>query len=240
MKAMILAAGLGTRLQPLTNNKPKALVELAGKTLLEIVVTKLRQIGINQIIINTHHFASMIEAFLKDNDNFGIHIEISYEPEILGTGGGLKNAAWFFDDDQPLIMHNVDVLSEVDLETILNFNHDNNALATMVVQQRFTKRYILVDSNNCFIGREDSHTLGGIKSDIKKYAFNGIHIISPELLGQIAEEPPFSIIDTYIHLAKKGQKICCYDMGAKKWWDLGKHDSFRQAQQAIVNREINW
>src|SRR5271170_4726605 len=139
MKAMILAAGLGTRLRPLTDSRPKALVEVAGRTLLEITLTRLRSFGIREVIVNVHHFAEMLAEFLKAKSNFGMTIEISREEVLLDTGGGLKKAAWFFREEQePFLLHNVDVISTVDFEQIMNAHKASGALATLAVQERET------------------------------------------------------------------------------------------------------
>jgi NDP-sugar pyrophosphorylase family protein len=156
MKAMILAAGLGTRLRPLTDKRPKALVEIAGRTLLEITLSRLRAFGIREAIINVHHFADMILEYLKANDNFGMRIEVSREEVLLDTGGGLKKAAWFFLEDssrleEPFILHNVDVISTIDL--------DNQPLATLAVQDRETSRYLLFNEHLQLCGRRSSGTL---------------------------------------------------------------------------------
>src|ERR1700674_3311002 len=138
MKAMILAAGLGTRLRPLTDNRPKALVEIDGRTLLEITLSRLRKFGVSEVIINVHHFADMIVEYLKTNDNFGMRVEVSREEELLDTGGGLKKAAHFFVQDsngfeKPFILHNVDVISTIDLRHMVQFHTENQALATLAV-----------------------------------------------------------------------------------------------------------
>src|SRR3954452_19648303 len=132
MKAMVLAAGLGTRLRPLTNDRPKALVTVAGRTLLEITLQRLRSFGIRDVIINVHYFADLVVDYLKSNHDFGMHLEISREDILLDTGGGLKQAAGFFldsaDRDQPFILHNVDVVSTIDLTKMLNFHSEQRAL----------------------------------------------------------------------------------------------------------------
>ncbi len=137
---MILAAGLGTRLRPLTNDRPKALVEVAGRTLLEIAIARLREFGVREIIVNVHHFAGMVAEYLCARNNFGLRIEISEEASLLDTGGGLKQAAWFFredaPDEAPFILHNVDVISSIDLRRMVEFHTQNQALATLAVQQR--------------------------------------------------------------------------------------------------------
>src|SRR2546428_3242167 len=152
MKAMVLAAGLGTRLRPLTDDRPKALVEVGGRTLLEITLSRLRAFGVREVIINVHHFANMILDYLKANDNFGMRVEISREEALLDTGGGLKKAAWFFLEDpsrldEPFILHNVDVISTIDLRRMVQFHNENHALATLAVQSRQTSRPLLFDEH---------------------------------------------------------------------------------------------
>ncbi|HVS86691.1 MAG TPA: nucleotidyltransferase family protein [Candidatus Acidoferrum sp.] len=163
MKAMILAAGLGTRLRPLTDNRPKALVEIAGRTLLDITLSRLRAFGISEVIINVHHFADMILDYLKAHDKFGMRIEVSREEVLLDTGGGLKKAAWFFLEDsnsseEPFLLHNVDVISTIDLQRMVQFQSENHALATLAVQDRETARYLLFDEHLQLCGRRSSGT----------------------------------------------------------------------------------
>ncbi len=163
MKAMILAAGLGTRLRPLTDNRPKALAEISGRTLLEITLSRLRGFGIREVIINVHHFAGMILDYLKAHDNFGMRIEVSREDVLLDTGGGLKKAAWFFladprrshssQMDEPFLLHNVDVISTIDIPRMVQFHRDNRAVATLAVQARETSRYLLFDEQLQLCGR---------------------------------------------------------------------------------------
>jgi NDP-sugar pyrophosphorylase family protein len=158
MKAMILAAGLGTRLRPLTDHRPKALVELSGRTLLEITLGRLRTFGITDVIVNVHHFADMVTDYLQSRKNFGMRIEISREEVLLDTGGGLKKAAWFFLEDSarlddPFLLHNVDVISNIDLARMLQFHSENHALATLAVQSRETSRPLLFDAHLQLRGR---------------------------------------------------------------------------------------
>jgi NDP-sugar pyrophosphorylase family protein len=158
MKAMILAAGLGTRLRPLTDTRPKALVELSGRTLLEITLTRLRTFGVTEVIINVHHFAEMVTDYLQSHNNFGLRIEISREEVLLDTGGGLKKAAWFFLEDptrldEPCLLHNVDVISNIDFARMLQFHTENHALATLAVQSRETSRPLLFDNHLQLRGR---------------------------------------------------------------------------------------
>jgi len=173
MKAMILAAGLGTRLRPLTDTRPKALVEIAGRTLLEITLTRLRTFGITEVIINVHHFADMVTDYLKSNNNFGMRLEISPEEILLDTGGGLKKAGWFFLEnstsanpsrpdsaqmDEPFLLHNVDVISTIDFARMLQFHKEHQALATLAVQARETSRPLFFDDNLQLRGRRTSGT----------------------------------------------------------------------------------
>ena len=147
MKAMVLAAGLGTRLRPLTDDRPKALVEIAGRTMLEIALTRLRAFEIQEVIVNVHHFADMVVQYLKSKNNFGMRIEISREDTLLDTGGGLKKAAWFFQEgheqnQEPFVLHNVDVISTIDLEKMLLQHNENRSLATLAVQTRESSRQL--------------------------------------------------------------------------------------------------
>jgi len=167
MKAMILAAGLGTRLRPLTNDRPKALVEINGRTLLEITISRLRAFGVTEVIINVHHFAGMVESYLKARNNFGMRIEISREDDLLlDTGGGLKKASWFFledsdrhnstKSDEPFLLHNVDVISNIDLAAMLQFHNEHQALATLAVQSRESGRQLLFNDQLQLSGRRIS------------------------------------------------------------------------------------
>jgi NDP-sugar pyrophosphorylase family protein len=158
MKAMILAAGLGTRLRPLTDARPKALVELNGRTLLEITLTRLRTFGITEVIINVHHLADQLVDYLNANKNFNLRIEISREEILLDTGGGLKKASWFFLEDparldEPFLLHNVDVLSTIDFARMLQFHNEHHALATLAVQSRPSSRQLIFNEECQLSGR---------------------------------------------------------------------------------------
>jgi NDP-sugar pyrophosphorylase family protein len=222
MKAMILAAGLGTRLRPLTDTRPKALVELSGRTLLEITIERLRAFGISDVIINVHHFADMLVEYLNANGNFGMHVEISREDPLLDTGGGLKKAAWFFrDDTEPFVLHNVDVLSTIDLQRMAQFHKDNQALATLAVQDRPTSRPLAFDEHL------------RLRSRGPGLAFSGIHIISPGLLSMLTEEGAFSIIHSYVRLAAHDYKILGFRADEYYWRDLGKPDDLLRAAKDL-------
>lgn len=241
MKAMILAAGLGTRLRPLTDDRPKALVGVAGHTLLEITLRRLRSFGVREVIVNLHHFADMVVDYLKKNGNFGMRVEISHEEVLLDTGGGLKKAAWFFsensgDSDEPFILHNVDVLSTIDLDRMVQVHRQHQALATLAVQERETSRQLLFDAENLLCGRR----AGGGQPEIVRHsvrpsepmqalAFSGVHVISPRLLRVIAEDGVFSIITSYLRLAGEGEKIVAFRADEYYWRDLGRPENVKQA-----------
>jgi NDP-sugar pyrophosphorylase family protein len=249
MKAMILAAGLGTRLRPLTDNRPKALVEINGRTLLEITLSRLRSFGVRDVIINVHHFADMIAEYLKTNDNFGMRIEISREEQLLDTGGGLKKAAWFFQDSRghsgketPFILHNVDVISTIDLERMRQLHFESQALATIAVQDRETSRYLLFDERRQLCGRRPGRNqppeLVRPAQQIQEWAFSGIHIISPRLLALITEDGAFSIVATYLRLAALGEKILAFRADEYYWRDLGQPENVAQAAKDLKQKII--
>jgi NDP-sugar pyrophosphorylase family protein len=242
MKAMILAAGMGTRLRPLTDERPKALVEVAGQTLLEITLRRLRASGIHEVIVNVHHFADLVIEYLKVHDNFGLRIEISREEILLDTGGGLKRAAWFFLDDlrtdEPFILHNVDVLSTIDLPRMVQFHSQNHALATLAVQDRETARYLLFDEQQQLcgrrIGRDPKTEIVRPARTNRALAFSGIHVISPRLLTLMTEEGVFSIIDCYLRLAAQGEKILAFRADEYDWRDLGKLENIQRATEDLA------
>jgi mannose-1-phosphate guanylyltransferase len=243
MRAMVLAAGLGTRLRPLTNDRPKALVEIGGRTLLELTLTRLAAFGVREVIINVHHFADLVIQYLKTHNNFGLQVEISREELLLDTGGGLKKASWFFLQDpnrlhEPFILHNVDVVSTIDFRRMLDFHNENHTLATLAVQERESSRYLLFDEKGELcgrrIGRDQEPELVRSSPNLRALAFSGIHMISPRLLTNITEEGVFSIIATYLRLAGQGEKILAFPANEYYWRDLGKRDDLRQAEQELA------
>jgi mannose-1-phosphate guanylyltransferase len=243
MKAMILAAGLGTRLRPLTNDRPKALVELNGRTLLEITLARLREFGIRDVIVNVHHFADLVVDHLRVNENFGMNIEVSREDdELLDTGGGLKKAAEFFlrdGSDEPFILHNVDVLSSIDLAEIVRQHRTRGALATLAVQRRDSSRQLLFDRDGMLCGRrtggEASPEMVRGCSRTEQSAFCGIHVISPRIFSLITETGVFSIIPVYLRLSGIGEKISGFPADNYYWRDLGTTASLEQAAQDATN-----
>jgi NDP-sugar pyrophosphorylase family protein len=246
MKAMILAAGLGTRLRPLTDDRPKALVEVSGRTLLEIAILRLREVGVSEVIVNLHHFAEMVTEYLREKNDFGMRIETSEEDSLLDTGGGLKKAAWFFREEgpgaAPFILHNVDVISTIDLRRMLDFHAGNRALATLAVQRRQTSRYLLFDQQLRLCGRrlvkERKTELVRPSPRFEELAFSGIHVISPRLLERMSEEGAFSIIQSYLRLAGEGERIVAYRADGAYWRDLGKPESLARAAEDMKNQTV--
>ncbi|MFZ3278749.1 MAG: nucleotidyltransferase family protein [Candidatus Sulfotelmatobacter sp.] len=244
MKAMILAAGLGRRLRPLTDDRPKALVEVAGRTLLEITLSRLRIFDVREVIINVHHFADMVADYLKANDNFGMRIEISREEVLLDTGGGLKKAAQFFLEnssglDEPFVVHNVDVISAIDLGRMAQFHREHGALATLAVQERETSRYLLFDGQLLCgrrAGRDQKPELVRRADQVQALAFSGIHVVSPRLFAMMTEEGAFSIIASYLRLAAQGEKILAFRADEYYWRDLGRPENVAQAAQDLKNK----
>ena len=245
MKAMVLAAGLGTRLRPLTDDCPKALVKIDGRTLLEIALSRLREFGIHEVVINVHHFADAILSYLKANENFGMHIEVSREEELLDTGGGLKKARRFFLEDasqreEPFLLHNVDVVSTIDFGRLVKSHTEKAALATLAVQDRETSRYLLFDDKLRLSGRRSGQRgeteLVRPPSELQALAFTGIHVISPRLLGMMSEEGAFSIINTYLRLAGAGESILGFRADEYYWRDLGKAEQIQQAAEDFKKR----
>ena len=242
MKAMILAAGLGTRLRPLTNDRPKALAEVGGRTLLEITLTRLRTFGVGEVIVNVHHFADMVIDYLKARNNFGMRIEVSREEELLDTGGGLKKASWFFlenpERDEPFILHNVDVISTIDMARMVKVHCELEALATLAVQERETSRYLLFDEQLRLCGRrtggDGAPELVRDCHQVKALAFSGVHVISPRIFSRITEDGAFSIIPTYLRLAKQNENVHGFRADEYYWRDLGRPESFILAAQDAV------
>ena len=252
MKAMILSAGLGTRLRPLTNDRPKALVTVAGRTLLELTLSRLRAFGIDEVILNVHHFADKIVAYLQANQNFGMRIEISREDVLLDTGGGLKKAAWFFLEDgspkdEPFIVHNVDILSTIDLARMVRFHSEHNALATLAVQQRDTSRPLLFDEHGQLCGRRVGPDPGpGAEIEwalpaqqVNSLAFCGIHVLSPRIFADLPEQGVFSIIPAYLRLASQDESILAFRANEYYWRDLGRPENIADAERDLASGKFS-
>lgn len=233
---MILAAGLGTRLKPFTDNHPKALAEINGKSLLQRNVEYLKSFGVTEIIVNVHHFASQILESIKKNNGWGTKITISDETdEVLETGGGLKKAAWFFQNsDEPFVLLNVDILTDLDLGKMLANHKSTKALATLAVGDRETSRYFLFDTNDILSGWENIKTNQKIitrtELNLTRKAFSGLHIISREIFKYITQKGKFSMVDVYLELSKT-HSIKGFDQGDCKFIDVGKPESIAEAEK---------
>lgn len=238
MKAMIFAAGLGSRLKPLTDNTPKALIPINGKPMLEHVILKLKDAGFHKIVINIHHEAQQIIDFLTANNNFGIPIELSDERNyLLDTGGGIKNAAKFLQGTEPFLVHNVDIMSNVDLRELYNRHLETNPLATLLVSKRNTSRYLLFNKENKLCGWRN-HETGEVKSfypnfdpaQYNEYAFGGIHVISPQIFEYMEEwTGKFSIINFYLSICAR-TNIHAYPADNLRLIDVGKPEALAKAE----------
>lgn len=233
---MIFAAGKGTRLRPLTESMPKALVEVAGKPMLYWILHKLKQSGISSIIVNVHHFTEQILDYLAEQDYFGMEIAISHEEELLDTGGGLLKASWFFENGDDFLLHNVDVLSNIDFGNMLADHRSSGNIATLAVSKRTSSRYLLFDDQMLLCGRENYTTgerfLVPGKGIFDRFAFSGIHIINPEIFGYFRSTGTFSLMDEYVSIAETG-RIGAYIHDAGKWIDMGRPGDLQMAEQFI-------
>src|SRR5687767_13305106 len=234
MDAMIFAAGRGTRLQPLTHERPKALIEVDGKPMLEHVARRLVAAGVDRLIINTHPFPEQVVGFVRERDGFGVEVHFSHEPdEPLETGGGLRQAAPLFRRDAPFFLHNCDVLSEIDLPA-LYAAHDGAALATLAVLPPAAQRYLIFDAVGLcgyaprsggadVLVREPVH-------ETRRREFAGIHVVSPTLLDMLPPLRVFSIISLYLTLAASGARIETYEPETARWIDIGSPDALARAR----------
>jgi len=236
MKAMIFAAGLGTRLQNETAEKPKALVEIGGKPLLQRVIEKLKTEGITEIVVNVHHFSELVISFIKQN-NFGIPIHISDETEnLLDTGGGLKKASCYFTEVEPVLVYNVDIISNMNISQLIAEHRKSGALVTLVVRNRETQRYFKFDAEKRLVGwinRKTGETKVSNSENFDKaieMAYSGIHIFNPEIFPLMPETDHFSVADFYLELAKT-QKIMGFYDDSDLWMDVGKPEQLMEARK---------
>ena len=235
MQAMIFAAGLGTRLKPLTDRIPKALVSVGGEPLLKRVIFQLKDAGFTRIVVNVHHFSQQIIDYLRENNNFGMDIRISDESDkLLETGGGIKKAWPLFDQTEPILIHNVDILSNVNLQ---KFYQNAPLAARLLVSERKTKRYLLFDDTMRLVGWTNIET-GEVKSpypglnpkDYQMYAFSGIHMVAPSLFPLMEDEPDkFPIMDFYLRHCDK-VRIEGYVKNDLKLMDVGKQETLKEAE----------
>ena len=234
---MIFAAGRGTRLGALGESTPKALIEIAGQTMLERTARRLASAGAGRIVVNVHHHADQIERFLATHD-LGAEIRVSREPDHpLETGGGLLHARAMFRREGPILMHNVDVVSDADLAALTAAHAGSGALATLVVQERETRRYLLFDEAG-LVGREDRGR--GVRTQarpargaVRALAFTGLHVCSPTLLDLISERGVFPIVDVYLRLAAEGHVILPQNFAGKMWQEIGSPERLAEARSRL-------
>lgn len=238
---MIFAAGLGSRLRPLTNDRPKALVEVAGHPLLYWVIQRLKAEGYENLVINIHHFGDLILQYLSENQNFGCLIAISDErDQVLETGGGLKKARPLFDPAEPILIHNVDILSDINLQEMRHQHLRTKALATLALRDRSTSRYLLFDEDQTLCGwknvkTEEVRMARSHVANVTPLAFSGIHIVSPRFLSLMTEEGKFSIIETYLRLAR-AERISGYRHDESAWIDVGKPETLDKAEAWLTKQ----
>ena len=234
---MILAAGLGTRLKPWTDHHPKALAEVNGKSLLQLNIEYLQRFGITDVVVNVHHFADQIVDAIKRNNGWGSNITISDEQtQVLETGGGFLNAAPHFKNAETIILMNVDILTDLDLTSMIQSHQHNKPLATLAVTDRVTSRYLLFDEDNNLVGWRNTNT-GDEKpagatfnASVTQRAFSGIHVIDTVIFNFIKQQGKFSMIDVYLDLMQH-QTIKCFNHSNGKFLDVGKPESIEKATQ---------
>lgn len=240
MKALILAAGLGTRLMPLTADTPKALVTINGVTLLEIAIRKLVRAGFDEIVVNVHHHAAKIKDFIRDHTFPGTDIAISDESGLLlDTGGAILKARPFLEGSEPFLVHNVDVISNIDLHSLIQNHLKKNSLATLSIIDRKTRRYFLFDKDLKLAGWTDTSTgehkwVGNPQKEARQLAFSGIHIVNPEIFSLFVEKGRFSIIDAYLSLAKK-RPVFGYIQDEAIWFDVGKPEQLAVVKDFLTD-----
>ena len=236
---MILAAGKGTRMGALTEKQPKALVRFNGKPMIENLIVRLKNYGYSRLLINIHHFGKQIIDFVKENNNFGIDITFSDERnELLDTGGAVLKAASFFQGTEPVLIHNADIWSDMDLKAFAQWFQKSNAVAGLVVKERQSSRKLLFDSRMQLTGWKNSKT-GEVKisrnnsAGTKEYAYSGIWMCKPEFISLIPFSGRFSIIDAWLAIAKK-HTISGYADKNSRWFDLGSPEKLKNANRLIA------
>ncbi len=249
MKALIFAAGLGTRLRPLTDDRPKAMVEIAGKPMLQHVIERVAAAGFDDIAINIHHYGQMIIDFLEEHNNFGLNIHISDERGLLlDTGGGILKARQWLDGDEPFLVHNTDIISSLDLKAFYDYHVEHDALATILVKERQTQRYFLFNDEDRLCGWINKAT-GEIKPDpvklagkkLHEMAFGGLHVISPRIFPELERyhrrcgEDKFSIVPFYIGMCTHHLIHGYHPDSDYQWLDIGKPETLSAAQELLSN-----
>lgn len=235
MNAVVFAAGFGTRLRPLTDIVPKALIEINGKTILQIILENLASVGVEHFIVNTHHLHEKIAKYLQANKNFGLDIHISHEKEYpLETGGTLKNNEVFLRRGGPFFACNADIISDINLKALYSWHCSSSSIATLAVRKRPSSRHLMFDNEMRLIGRE-----GEISGDgLNAYGFSCVQVISPEIFDMITEKGVFSITNVYLRLSAKTKRIYGFNDGASYWFDIGSYDKLQAARKFFYGKEL--
>lgn len=240
---MILAAGLGTRLRPLTDHTPKALIELGAVSILERIARRLAAVGADRIIVNVHHHADQIEAtVVRLAGELGVEMLVSVEEEEpLETGGGLAHAEPLFRKDGSFLLHNGDIVTDIDLAGLLAAHRATGALATLAVGRRETTRFLLFDDHGLCgwenTGRGTQKTSRPISGDRRRFPFAGVHAVSPEIFGLITERGAFPILDLYLRLSAEGCAILPHDVTGALWLEIGDRERLARARDVLAKRE---
>jgi NDP-sugar pyrophosphorylase family protein len=239
MKALILAAGIGTRLKPLTDRIPKALIEIGGYSMLEVVIRQLSRAGIRSIVINTHHFPEQIREFIRINESFGLDICFSDESDqLLDTGGAIKKAAGFFENEAYFLVHNVDILTNLKYQEIISDHQKSGSLATLAVMSRPTTRNLLIDRNGTLCGWEyaERHVRITTRESMKGLnytAFSGVYVLSQPILKMFPSETVFGFMPWILELASTG-KIQTWDHSGSLWYEVGRPESVERAVRELT------
>jgi NDP-sugar pyrophosphorylase family protein len=241
MQALVFAAGRGTRLKPLTDHLPKALVDVGGVPMLERVIRRLIQVGVDRVVVNVHPFADRIERFVRERDGFGIEVVLSHETERpLETGGGLVHARDRLRRDDPLVLHNADVLSDLPLDAMVEAHAARDPLATLAVMERPSRRFLLFDDDG-LLGRVDETRdlevrVRPSRGPVARLAFAGVHVVSPRLPARITEQGAFSILEPYLRLAREGAAIRPFRVDGSMWIDIGRPAHLEEARRLVAGR----
>jgi NDP-sugar pyrophosphorylase family protein len=235
---MVLAAGLGTRLRPLTDDTPKALIEVDGVPILERIIRYLTAAGVDRIIVNAHHHAGQIERFIADRKDPDVEVLLSVEPvQPLGTGGGLLHAAPLFRHDEPFVLYNGDIITDLDLAAMNRAHRADDRVATLAVNHRETLRCLLFDDEGLYgwanLSTGESKTSRPVRGEKLLVPFAGVHVLSPRIFDLISERGAFSIIPVYLRLAQAGYRILPHDVSAALWLEIGNPERLKTARRVI-------
>lgn len=240
MKAMILAAGLGTRLGEITKTKPKCLVEVGGKSMIEHTLDALLRAGIKDVVINLFHLGEQVREYCSSLSCPGLTLHFSPENKLLGTGGGLLHAKDFFGEDEDVIVHNADIYSSIDLGEMFRMHREKKSLATLAVMSRPSRRTLFFDARNNLSGwRTDQRQEVDAGGDLREYAFCGVQVVSMRLLKWLREEtPPFSIITSYMKAAAEGEKVEAFPVDGSFWIDVGTPEKLEELRALVTARRV--